>query len=128
MPHVTIARRRFTPALREIRHLDVPGQVAMPVRNRKLAATLAFTLGWIGGHKLYLLRPEQALLSLLFCWTLVPALIGIAEGVTFLMMTDAEFARDYGQTRSWMCRVFGAMCRKPTRPARGYEFKPYTPW
>ena len=128
MPHVVIHTRRFTPPLRELRQVDLPAQVDIPSRNRRLAAALAFSVGWMGGHKLYLMRPEHALLSLLFCWTLVPALLAIAEGVTFMMMTDDEFARDYDVTRSWLCRVARVVFRKPTRPARGYEFKPYVPW
>ena len=129
--HVTIHTRRIAPPLRELRGLrraDLPSQVPISRRNRKVAAALAFTLGWGGGHKLYLVRPEQALASLLFCWTLVPALLSIAEGVTYLMMTDEEFARDYDVTRSWLCRASRVLFRKPTRPARGYEFKPYVPW
>jgi TM2 domain-containing membrane protein YozV len=131
VPHVTIHTRRFAPPLRELRALrreDLPAQVPIRARNRRVAAALALALGWAGGHKLYLMRPEQALLSLLFCWTLVPALLAVAEGVTYLMMTDAEFARDFDATRSWLCRVTRAVFRKPTRPARGYEFGPYVPW
>jgi TM2 domain-containing membrane protein YozV len=128
VPYVTIHTRRFAPPLRELRHVDLPPQVPIPSRNRRIAAALALTFGWAGAHKVYLVRPEQALLSLLFCWTLVPALLAIAEGVTYLMMSDREFARDYDVTRSWVCRLARAVFRKPTRPARGYEFKPYTPW
>ena len=131
MSHVTIHTRRFAPPLRELRELrraDLPKQVTIPRRHRRVAAVLAFTLGWVGAHKAYLMRPEQALLSLLFCWTLVPALLSIAEGVTYLMMSDEEFARDYDVTRSWLCRAGRVLFRKPTRPARGYEFKPYVPW
>jgi TM2 domain-containing membrane protein YozV len=129
--HVTIHTRRFAPPLRELRELrrvDVPKQVPIPRRHRRRAAALALTLGWAGAHKLYLMRPEQALLSALFCWTLVPALLAVAEGITYLMMTDDEFARDYMSTRSWLCRVGRVVFRKPTRPARGYEFGPYVPW
>lgn len=128
MPHVTIATSRFAPPLRELRHVDLPPTVQIPSRNRKVAALLALAFGWAGAHKVYLMRPEQALLSLLFCWTLVPALFAIAEGATYLMMSDREFARDYDVTRSWLCRLARAVFRKPTRPARGWEFKPYTPW
>ena len=134
MSHVTIHTRRFAPPLKTLRELrqlrtaELPKQVAIPHRRRRLAATLALTLGFVGTHKLYLMRPEQALLSLLFAWTFVPALLAVAEGVTFLMMTDEEFARDYDVTRSWLCRVGRVVFRKPTRPARGYEFKPYVPW
>ena len=134
MSHVTIHTRRFAPPLktlrelRELRHVDLPKQVAIPRRRRRVAAALALTLGFVGVHKLYLMRPEQALLSLLFAWTFVPALLAVAEGVTFLMMTDEEFGRDYDATRSWLCRVGRVVFRKPTRPARGYEFKPYVPW
>ena len=129
MSHVTLHRRRFSPPpLAELRRLALPPQVRVPGRRRRIAALLAFTTGWAGGHKLYLMRPEQALASLAFCWTLIPALVAIAEGVTFLLMSDEEFARTYTATSSWTCRLWRVVFRQPTRPARGYDFKPYRPW
>ena len=108
--------------------MTLPEQVRVPGRRRRRAALLAFTLGWMGGHKLYLMRFEQALASALFCWTLIPALVAIAEGVTFLLMSDAEFAETYEATRSYTFRLYRVVFRQPTRPARGWEFKPYRPW
>ena len=131
MSQVTITRPRFAPPLgqlRRLRGLDLPREVPLPARDRRVAALLALAFGWAGGHKLYLMRFEQALLSLLFCWTLVPLFVGLAEGVAYLLMTDREFARRYDVTRSYACRLVGAMLRASTRPARGWEFKPYRPW
>jgi hypothetical protein len=34
--------------------------------------------------------------SILFCWTTIPAIVGIIQGVLMLTMTDAEFSEKYG--------------------------------
>ena len=129
MSHVTLHHRRFSPPpLAELRRLELPPQVRVSGRRRRIAALLAFTVGWAGLHKLYLMRFEQALVSFLFCWTLIPALVAIAEGVTFLLMSDAEFTETYEATSSWTCRLWRVVFRQPTRPAKGYEFTPYRPW
>ena len=56
-------------------------------RNRIAAALLAFLLGSLGIHKFYLGRVGQGMLYLAFCWTIVPALIGYVEGITYVMMS-----------------------------------------
>jgi TM2 domain-containing membrane protein YozV len=34
--------------------------------------------------------------SLLFCWTFIPMLIGLIEGIVYLTMTDDKFNAKYG--------------------------------
>ena len=65
-------------------------------RNRTVAAVFALLLGGIGIHKFYLGRVGQGILYILFCWTLIPSLIGIIEGVVYLTMSDQEFNTKYG--------------------------------
>lgn len=64
-------------------------------RNRLAAALLALFLGGIGMHKFYLGQTTQGILYLLFCWTLIPALIGFVEGIVLLSMTDTTFNQKY---------------------------------
>lgn len=65
-------------------------------KSRRGAAVLAIFLGGIGGHKFYLGHVEQGLLYLCFAWTLVPALVGIVEGVRYLRLSDEAFQGQYG--------------------------------
>lgn len=59
------------------------------------AALFALLLGGFGAHKFYLGKPGQAIIYFLFCWTLIPTLIGIIEGIIYLTMSDNEFAAKY---------------------------------
>lgn len=66
-------------------------------RNRIAAVIFAILLGSFGIHKFYLGLTGWGILYLLFCWTGIPAIVGIIEGVLMLVMSDEEFARRYGQ-------------------------------
>jgi TM2 domain-containing membrane protein YozV len=72
------------------------GGVLDPSKNRVAAAFLALMLGGVGAHKFYLGEVGLGILYLLFCWTFIPALIGLIEGLTYLFMSDERFARKYG--------------------------------
>jgi TM2 domain len=65
-------------------------------RNRVVAALFALILGWFGIHKFYLGKVGQGVLYLLFCWTFVPLVISLIEGIVYLTMTDGDFAAKYG--------------------------------
>ncbi len=64
-------------------------------KNRVAAAAIAFFLGGIGGHKFYLGKIGQGVLYLVFCWTLIPALISFIEMIRYLCMSDATFDKTY---------------------------------
>jgi TM2 domain-containing membrane protein YozV/ribosomal protein L40E len=63
--------------------------------NKTTAALLALFLGGLGAHKFYLGRSGMGLIYLVFCWTLIPALISLVEGIQFLSMSESEFAMKY---------------------------------
>ena len=65
-------------------------------RNRVAAALFALILGGFGIHKFYLGKVGQGVLYLLFCWTFVPLVISLIEGIVYLTMTDGDFAAKYG--------------------------------
>jgi TM2 domain-containing membrane protein YozV len=72
--------------------------VSAPNGKNKLAAGLfAILLGSLGAHRFYLNDTGMAILYLLFCWTGIPAIIGIIEGIMFLTLSDDEFILKYGQ-------------------------------
>lgn len=64
-------------------------------KNRVAAAVLAILLGGIGVHKFYLGKIGWGIVYLLFCWTGIPALVGLVEGIIYLTMTDSQFAQKY---------------------------------
>lgn len=63
--------------------------------ERVTAAMLAIFLGGVGLHKFYLGKWGQGLVCLIFCWTFIPAVIGIIEGILYLAMSEGEFSRRY---------------------------------
>lgn len=66
------------------------------VKNRGVAATLAFFMGGVGAHKFYLGRVGSGILYLLFFWTLIPALVGLCEGIVYAFSTEEAFQAKYG--------------------------------
>lgn len=67
-----------------------------PRKSKIVAALLAFFLGGFGVHKFYLGEVGLGLLYLLFCWTFIPALIALIEGIVYLSTSDQRFAVKYG--------------------------------
>lgn len=62
-----------------------------PTKSKGVAAFLALFLGGIGAHKFYLEQPFMGLIYLCFCWTLVPAIIGVLESLVYMFMSQKEF-------------------------------------
>lgn len=63
-------------------------------KNKNEAGVLAIVLGGLGMHKFYLGKYGQGLLYVAFCWTFIPAVIGIAEGIHFLTETNEQFEEE----------------------------------
>ena len=59
------------------------------------AALLALFLGGVGAHRFYLGQTKVGLAMLLFCWTLLPALVGVVDYFRYLFMSDRRFADLY---------------------------------
>lgn len=66
------------------------------LKSRGVATALALLLGGIGMHKFYLGRPGQGMLYLLFCWTLIPAVVGFLEGISYATSSEESFHAEYG--------------------------------
>jgi TM2 domain-containing membrane protein YozV len=65
-------------------------------KSRITAGILAILLGDFGIHKFYLGKIGQGIVYLIFCWTGIPAIIGLVEGILYLLMKDEEFTQKYG--------------------------------
>jgi len=72
------------------------GAVAPNGKTKIAAALFAFFLGGFGAHKFYLGKAGQGILFFLFCWTFIPAIVALVEGILFLTMSDETFAQKYG--------------------------------
>ena len=76
---------------RTVRRKRPPPQLVTAPKNRSMAVLLAMLLGGIGIHRFYLNEPGWGVVYLLFCWTFIPAIAGLIEGLVFLFMSDTDF-------------------------------------
>jgi TM2 domain-containing membrane protein YozV len=67
------------------------GLVRVGNKTRQTAALLAICGGALGAHRFYLNQPLRGLLYLVAFWTLVPAIIGLLDGLRYLAMSDQAF-------------------------------------
>lgn len=64
-------------------------------KNKVAAGVLAILLGGIGVHKFYLGQIGLGIVYVLFCWTGIPSLAGLIEGIIYLTSTDEQFYAKY---------------------------------
>ena len=72
-----------------------PTLVVTEPKSKGAAALSAFFLGGLGAHRFYLGNPFAGLFYLMFCWTFIPSILGIGEGVRLAVMDEDEFHRRY---------------------------------
>jgi len=65
------------------------------MKNKSTATLLAFFLGGFGAHRFYLEQRKLGWYYLAFCWTGVPFLIGIIDGLAFIFTGYARFNQKY---------------------------------
>lgn len=75
------------------------GQSVVRGCSRTMAAALAIAFGTVGAHRFYLGRPGSGTVYLLFCWTLIPTIVGICEGLFYLTLSEQDFARRFDPDR-----------------------------
>ena len=68
-------------------------QITIPAKSRVTAAVLAIFLGGIGIHKFYLGTWGLGILYVLFFWTGIPTILGLVEGIRYLILSDDDFRR-----------------------------------
>ena len=62
-----------------------------PIKSKVAAGILGILLGGIGVHKFYMGKIGMGILYLCFCWTGIPAIIGIIEGIVYVCSNDENF-------------------------------------
>ena len=65
------------------------------MKNKTTAALFAIFLGGIGVHKFYLGQAGSGIAHLLICWTFIPLLLGVVQGINLLSMSQDQFDRQY---------------------------------
>lgn len=65
------------------------------MKNKTTAGVLALLFGGLGVHKFYLGKIGYGILYLLFCWTFIPSLVSLIEGIMILTSTDEAFNQKY---------------------------------
>jgi len=89
-------------------------------KDRTTAGLLAILLGIVGAHHFYLDNPGRGVLYLFFYWTLIPAVLGIIEGIIYLTKSDEEFQAKYvsqNETENHVdTGLYCESCRTQLRP------------
>lgn len=67
------------------------------MKNKIVAALLAFFVGGFGIHRFYLGQTGRGILYLLFFWTVIPGFIAIIDCISLLLMDDDRFDRLYNK-------------------------------
>lgn len=65
-------------------------------KSKLAAGLLAIFFGGFGVHKFYLGSIGLGVLYLVFFWTLIPAIVGLIEGIIYLATDDVTWAQKYG--------------------------------
>jgi len=67
------------------------------MKDKTTAALIAFFLGGFGAHRFYLGQTGLGFLYLVFCWTLIPAVIALIDFIVFLAMSKESFDLKYNR-------------------------------
>lgn len=62
-------------------------------KSKVTAGVLALLLGGLGIHKFYTGAWGWGIVYILLCWTYVPGLVAVVEGIRYLVLSKQEFAR-----------------------------------
>lgn len=68
------------------------------MKNRYVAAILAFFLGGLGVHKFYLGK-WTGIFYLVLCWTYIPSVVALIEGILYLTSSDEVFNEKYNKKK-----------------------------
>ena len=65
------------------------------MKDKNTAGILAILLGGLGVHRFYLGQTGLGLVYLLFCWTFIPSIVALIDGIIFLTMDMEAFNLKY---------------------------------
>ena len=70
------------------------------VKNKVTAGILGIFLGSFGVHKFYLGKTGMGVLYLVFCWTGIPGIVGLIEGILYLTKSQEAFDAEFNGGRN----------------------------
>lgn len=70
------------------------------MKSRSTAILLAILLGGLGIHRFYLDQPGKGILYLIFCWTFIPSIIALIDGIVWLSGSEESFNSIYNKGQS----------------------------
>lgn len=62
-------------------------------KSKVVAGVLALLLGGLGLHKFYTGAWGWGIVYIVLCWTFVPGIVALVEGIRYLFLPQAEFQR-----------------------------------
>lgn len=71
------------------------------MKDKNVAAILAFFLGGLGVHRFYLNQVGLGITYLLFSCTFIPALIACIDFIVFLAMSEESFNKTYNKGKKY---------------------------
>jgi len=78
-------------AVPQIVYQNNPIDPNWPMKSKVAAGILGIFLGGLGIHKFYMGKPGYGILYLFFCWTYLPVIAGLIEGIIYLTQSDYDF-------------------------------------
>jgi TM2 domain-containing membrane protein YozV len=66
-------------------------------KNRVTAGVLALLLGGVGIHKFYTGSWGWGIVYIVLCWTFVPGIVALVEGIRYLTLSQTEFQHKAAQ-------------------------------
>lgn len=76
---------------------SVPGNNKKGKKDKATAAILAIFLGSFGAQDFYLGNYIWGIVALFFCWTYIPMIWGIIDGIKLLCMSNEDFQEKYNK-------------------------------
>ena len=70
------------------------------MKDKNIAAIMAFFFGWMGAHKFYLGQIGSGIVYLAFSWTAIPLFVSFIEFIILALMDKDEFHRRYNGSHS----------------------------
>ena len=61
------------------------------MKNKMVAGILGILFGSLRIHKFYMGNIMPGVVYILFCWTGIPSILGLIEGIIYLMDTEEQF-------------------------------------
>ena len=68
-------------------------------KSKVTAGVLALLLGGIGIHKFYTGAWGWGIVYIVLCWTYLPALVALVEGIRYLTLAQTDFERKAAQMK-----------------------------